>query len=81
MVWYLMEVRKVGISPKLEFGFEGPFLIKKKLSEIDFVLQLDRLGTEKPVHHNKIKPYEGDHPPRWVAKARKQILERKNSQH
>ena len=81
VVWYLMEVRKVGISPKLEFGFEGPFLIKKKLSEIDFVLQLDRLGTEKPVHHNKIKPYEGDHPPRWVAKARKQILERKNSQH
>ena len=81
VVWYLMEVRTVGISPKLEFGFEGPFLIKKKLSEIDFVLQLDRLGTEKPVHHNKIKPYEGDHPPRWVAKARKQILERKNSQH
>ena len=81
MVWYLMEVRKVGISPKLEFGFEGPFLIKKKLSKIDFVLQLDRCGTEKPVHHNKIKPYEGDRPPRWVAKTRKQILDRKNSQH
>ena len=80
VVWYLMEVRKEGISPKLEFGFEGPYLIKKKLSEIDFVIQLDRFGTEKPVHHNKIKPYEGDHPPRWVVKAKKQILGPKKSQ-
>ena len=75
----LMEARKVGISPKLAFGYEGPFRIKKKLSEMDFVLQLDRFGAEKPVHHNKLKPYEGDSLPRWVAKAKKQILRLKKS--
>ena len=73
VVWCLMEAGKVGISPKLGFGYEGPFLIKKSISEMDFVLQLDRFGTEKTVQHNKLKPYEGYSPPRWVAKAKKQI--------
>ena len=73
VVWCLMEVRKVGISPKLERIFEGPFLIRKKLSEIDFVLQLDRSGTERPVHHNKLKPYEGIDIPKWIVRAKKQL--------
>ena len=47
---------------------------------MDFVLQLDKFGAEKPVHHNKLKPYDGDSPPRWVAKAKKQILGLKKSQ-
>ena len=73
VVWCLMEVRKVGISPKLERIFEGPFLIRKKLSEIDFVLQLDKSGTERPVHHNKLKPYEGTDIPKWIVRAKKQL--------
>lgn len=73
IVWCLMEVRKVGISPKLEYVYEGPFLVRRKLSEIDFVLQLDKAGAERPVHHNKLKPYEGVHPPRWIVRAKNQL--------
>ena len=73
VVWFLIQVRKVGVSPKIRVLYEGPFLIRKKLSELDFVLQMDRSGAEKPVHHNKLKPYEGDHPPRWVVKAKKRL--------
>ena len=73
VVWCLMEARKVGISPKLERVYEGPFLIRRKLSELDFVLQLDQMGTERPVHHNKLKLYEGDNPPKWVLKAKKKL--------
>ena len=72
VVCCLVEMRKVGISPKLEYVYEGPFLIRKKLSELVFVLQMDRSGAERPVHH-KLKPYEGDHPPRWVVKAKKRL--------
>ena len=78
VVWCLMEVRKVGISPKLERIFEGPFLIRKKLSEIDFVLQLDKSGTERPVHHNKLKPYEGTDIPKWIVRAKKQLEKPEN---
>ena len=80
VVWCLMEVRKVGVTPKLEYVYEGPFLVKKKLSELDYVLQLDRSGKERPVHHNKLKPYEGDHPPRWVVKAKRQFSNHRTSQ-
>ena len=77
IVWCLMESKKVGVAPKLEFVYEGPFLVKKKMSELDFVIQLHRNGAEKPVHHNKLKPYEGERPPSWVIKAKKQLLQQK----
>ena len=66
VVWCLIEVRKVGITSKLEYAYEGPFLILKKLSEIDLILQLDK-------KNNKIKPYEGVHPPKWIVRARKRL--------
>ena len=78
IVWCLMETRKVGISPKLEKAYEGPFLIKRRFSEIDFVLQLDRTGAESAVHHNKLKPYEDVQPPRWIVKA-KNLLQAQNN--
>ena len=80
VVWCLMEARKVGISPKLGRVFEGTFLVLKKHSETDFVLQLDRAGTERPIHHNKLKPYEGTHIPRWIVRAKKQFEQHIKSQ-
>ena len=79
IVWCLMETRTMVVSPKLESVFEGPFLIKQKLSEMDFVLQLDKDGTKRSVHHNKIKPYEGNDPPRWVMQVRKGLLSNKDN--
>lgn len=78
IVWCLMESRKVGVAPKLEFVYEGPFLVKRKMSMLDFVIQLDRNGAEKPVHHNKLKPYEGERPPSWVINAKKRLLRQKS---
>ena len=74
-VWCLYESRKVGVMPKFEHAYEGPFIIKKKYSELDFLIQLDRAGKEKPVNHDKLKPYEGDHAPKWLKKARKTLLQ------
>ena len=46
-VWCLLESRKIGVMPKLEPTYGGPFLVKKKLSEINFLLQLDNDGKER----------------------------------
>ena len=78
MVWCLAEARKVGVMPKLEPAYDGPYLIKRKISEINFLLQLDKTGKEKLVHHNKLKPYVGDIPPSWLKKAKKKLLLQKN---
>ena len=74
LVWCLDESRKVGVTPKLERIYEGPFLVTKRFSELYFLIQLDKKGTEKGVNHDKLKPYEGDHPPAWLKKACKKVL-------
>jgi hypothetical protein len=79
IIWCLLENRKVGVSHKLEPMYDGPFMVKKKMSDINFVIQMDKHGKEKVVHHNKLKPYEGNNAPRWIAKARKKISDDQNA--
>jgi hypothetical protein len=66
LIWYLHEVRKVGVSPKLEKAYNGPYVIKVKMSKINFIIQIDEFGTEKMVHHNKLKKYQGNNSPKWA---------------
>lgn len=70
-VWSLLEARKLGVNPKLEPTYEGPFLVKKNYANVDLLLQLDGSGKERLTHHDKLKPYRGDYPPRWLVKAKK----------
>lgn len=74
LVWYLLEGRKPGEAPKLKQIYHGPFLVKQKVTEVDFLVQLDKYGKEQLVHHDKLKPYEGDQPPRWIVKDRNKLL-------
>jgi transposase InsO family protein len=69
LVWYLAEVRKEGICPKLQNPYRGPCVITKKLNDLDYGIQLDVKGTERVVHHNKLKPYEGDTELPWARRA------------
>ena len=73
LVWCLAEARKVGVCPKLEHSYEGPYLIKVKDSDLTYTLLLDNKNKEKLVHHNKLKPYEGCNPPRWIVQAKGKI--------
>ncbi|CAC5369242.1 unnamed protein product [Mytilus coruscus] len=73
LVWYLNENRIKGLSPKLEKTYSGPYIIKRRMSELNFVLQLARDGTEKLVHHNKLKPYKGDNSPKWLLTVKRKL--------
>ncbi|XP_064620321.1 uncharacterized protein LOC135483366 [Lineus longissimus] len=64
-VWYLTDISQLEIAPKLRKAFQGPYLIIKKVNDLDYVLQMDKRGKTKLVHHNKLKPYEGQSPPLW----------------
>ncbi|KAH3815333.1 hypothetical protein DPMN_143855 [Dreissena polymorpha] len=39
VVWYLHETRKVGVNPKFEKAYDGPYPLTAKLSEINFTTQ------------------------------------------
>lgn len=76
MVWSLLEAKKLGVMPKLEPAYECPFLVKVNYADIDFLLQMDKSGREKLYHHDKMKPYRGDYPPRWLERAKKMLKKR-----
>jgi hypothetical protein len=76
VVWCLHEARKVGVSHKLEKAYQGPFLITKKTSPVNFVIRLNKEGQERLVHHNKLKMFRGESLPRWIATARQKFLKK-----
>ena len=58
---------------KLEMSYEGPFIVKQALSNVNFRIQLDRHGKEKVVNHNKLKPYEGHNASKWLQTEKRKL--------
>ena len=73
LVWFLQATRKETICPKLQMPYAGPFLVKEKLSNQNYILQFAKDGSTKVVHHNKLKPYMGNSPPTWIVRAKKSL--------
>ena len=58
LVWVLHEQRSEGICPKLEMMYLGPQLVLTKLSDQIYVVQVDRRGKTRTIHHDKLKKYD-----------------------
>lgn len=76
LVWVTLEACKPGISPKLQASYRGPCLITQKYNDLNFKVQLSKFGLEQVLHHNKMKPYEGENIPNWVHKVRASLTAR-----
>ena len=69
LVWLLNEVRKESVCPKLQPAFIGPFVVTMKISDLNYRIQKDKDGHKVvTVHHDKLKPYQGQNPPKWAKK-------------
>lgn len=66
LVWYLQVKRKEAVNPKLVPPYAGPFVVKKKLSSQNYLVQFSADRKEKVVHHDKLKPYRGISEPKWL---------------
>ena len=73
LVWFLQATRKETICPKLQMPYAGPFLVKEKLSNQNYILQFAKDGSTKVVHHDKLKPYMGNSPPTWIVRTKKAL--------
>ncbi|KAL3836268.1 hypothetical protein ACJMK2_026870 [Sinanodonta woodiana] len=71
LVWLIADSRKINVSPKLQNMYDGPYVVKRTISCLNYLIQLDPYGKEKLVHHNKLMKYAGENPPRWTIKASK----------
>jgi hypothetical protein len=73
LVWYLLEYKSEGICPKLQPSYIGPYIITRKMSEWNYLVQLTREGKEKVVNVDKLKKYQGDLPEKWLKEIQKKL--------
>ena len=75
LVWSVNETREVGVCPKLQPTFIGPYVVTAKYGDVNFKIQLDIDGRSRIVHHDKLKQYAGVNPPKWTKKVINKVNE------
>ena len=74
LVWYQTEINQLKFAPKLRRPFEGPYLVIKCFSELVYSIQMNKKGTRKVVHHNRLRPYRGNKTLTWAKTALKKSV-------
>ena len=52
-------------SPKLQRHWTGPYIITKRINDAIYQVRKSRQQRPKMVHHNRLKPYNGNNKPSW----------------
>jgi len=65
-VWYLYPRRRVGLSPKWQRYYVGPYLITRVIPPNNVVLQKSRRAKPFVVHKDKVKLFHGQPPTTWL---------------
>jgi len=68
-VWYLHEQRKECVCTKLQPLYMGSCVFLKKYNALVYCVQLSKGGPIKVLNHDKLKPYLGQHYPKWGQRA------------
>ena len=66
-VWLHDPKRKIGISPKLQCNWDGPYVITHCISDLVYRIQKAESAKPRVVHYNRLKPYHGDYD-NWLDK-------------
>ena len=65
IVMFKLAQVKVGRKRKLCPRWEGPFVVRRRLGEVTYVIQRFRHSRPKAVNANRLKTYIGRFPPTW----------------
>ncbi|CAC5388204.1 unnamed protein product [Mytilus coruscus] len=68
LVWLFTPHKRKGLSPKLQKFWVGPYRIVKKLSDANYLIQLEGSLAKRIVHFNRLKVYVTPHPERTLVK-------------
>ena len=55
-VWLYVYTRKIGLTPKLQSHWKGPFQVVKRISDAVYRIKHLQTGQRKIVHFDKLKP-------------------------
>ncbi|MCG7876282.1 MAG: RNase H-like domain-containing protein [Candidatus Thiodiazotropha endolucinida] len=62
-VWLFDPVRKIGLNPKLQRPWKGPFKVIEKISDILYRVKQSPRHRSRVVHHDKLRKYKGSNLP------------------
>jgi len=65
-VWYFHPRRRVGLSPKWQKWYTGPFLIVKQLGPVNYQLQRSKRSVPFTAHVDKLKACLHNCPQSWL---------------
>ena len=66
LIMHAMVSGQLDIAFKLRVNFQGPNLVLDRLGDLDYWVQLDVMGKQKAVHHDKLRPHEGEQGLPWA---------------
>ena len=72
LVYVLDSAKKIGINPKLQLVWKGPYMISKVISPVLFEVADKRKSFV--LHHDRLKPCEDRSIPLWLRRKRSKIL-------
>ena len=73
LVWFRSDKNQLHITLKLRRAYEGPYLVLHQVNNLDYIIQFDSTGKRQLVHHNRLKPYEGQITLKWAKSALKKF--------
>ena len=73
-VWLHNVRRRKGRNPKLDFPWEGPYLVVSVLSDITNRIKRNRRAKPKVIHADRLKPYFGPALKSWISQKEKTIF-------
>ena len=76
LVWCLSDLKQLHIAPKLRSPYEGPYLVLKKINDLNYLIQFGNRGVPRVLHYNKLNPHHGEDTQPWVKSAMKAYLKR-----
>lgn len=60
LVWLYDPKRKVGLSPKLQSYWDGPYRVITSISDLVYRVQKSPNSKPRVVHYNRLKPFHGE---------------------
>ena len=74
-VWFYNPKRKKKISPCLQRPWEGPYVVLKRISDVVYRIQKTPQSKPRVIHHDRLRPYEGEAVPTWLPPQRGRLNE------
>ena len=59
-------LKQVGKSPKLQCFWKGPFVVTRRINDVNYELRKDPKAPPQIVHYNRMRRYKGECDTSWA---------------